>query len=176
MGRVEQGVNELRPPIVFAATSARFVRGFPEGPDELWIADMKAFRCDAQCEIFTSVLFVESAGTAFIYGIEFEDGYPIGLKPEALAFKQQAFIRFLRDETQRENDSIGLLAGLFTGHEYSSEGKATAAYVAARGVPLVMGIGYRNNDGTYELISIDPQEDGWLDSAGSFDELGQPDH
>jgi len=40
-----------------------------------------------------------------------------------------------------------------------------------------MGVGYRNNDGKYELIGIDPEEDSWLESARSilpFDELCQP--
>ncbi len=39
------------------------------------LADLKAWRHDVQCEVFEDILFVESNGTAFIYGIEFEDGY-----------------------------------------------------------------------------------------------------
>lgn len=163
-------------PIAFAARSPRFVSNFPDGSDQLWMADVKACR-DGGCEVFEEVLFVESNGTAFIYGIEFEDGYPKGLKPD-LALKQQSFIQFLRDETRRDNDALGLTALIFRGHEYSTECKATAAYIAARGTSLVMGVGYRDNGGKYELIGLDPEEDSWLESARStlsFDELGQPD-
>ena len=140
------------------------------------MADLKACRHGVPCEVFEDILFVESNGTAFIYGIEFEDGYPKGLKPE-LALKQQSFIQFLRDETRRDNDALGLTALIFTGHEYATESMATAAYIAARETVLVMGVGYRDNGGKYDLISLDASEDGWLESARStlpFDELGQP--
>lgn len=173
---MNMNMNAVRPPIAFAAKNARFVSNFPQGPDELWMADLKACRHDVQCEVFEDILFVESNGTAFVYGIEFEDGYPKGLKPE-LALKQQSFIQFLRDETRRDNDALGLVALIFTGHEYSTEGKAIAAYIAARGTSLVMGVGYRDNAGKYELIGLDPEEDSWIESARStlsFDELGQP--
>ena len=176
MNHLNMNVGAVRPPIAFAAKNARFVSNFPQGSDELWMADLKACRHDVQCEVFEDILFVESNGTAFIYGIEFEDGCPKGLKPE-LALKQQSFIQFLRDETRRDNDALGLAALIFTGHEYSTEGKATAAYIAARNTSLVMGVGYRNNDGKYELIGIDPEEDSWLESARSilpFDELCHP--
>ena len=173
MSHLNMNFGAVRPPIAFAAKNARFVSNFPQGSDELWMADLKACRHDVQCEVFEDILFVESNGTAFVYGIEFEDGCPKGLKPD-LALKQQSFIQFLRDETRRDNDALGLAALIFTGHEYSTEGKATAAYIAARGASLVMGVGYRNNDGKYELIGLDPEEDSWLESARSilpFDEL-----
>ncbi len=176
MNHLSMNFGAVRPPIAFAAKNARFVSNFPQGPDELWMADLKACRHDVQCEVFEDILFVESNGTAFVYGIEFEDGYPKGLKPE-LALKQQSFIQFLRDETRRDNDALGLATLIFTGHEYSTEGKATAAYIAARGASLVMGVGYRNSDGKYELIGLDLEEDSWLESARSilpFDELCQP--
>ena len=176
MSHLNMNFGAVRPPIAFAAKNARFVSNFPQGSDELWMADLKACRHDVQCEVFEDILFVESNGTAFVYGIEFEDGCPKGLKPD-LALKQQSFIQFLRDETRRDNDALGLAALIFTGHEYSTEGKATAAYIAARGASLVMGVGYRNNDGKYELIGLDPEEDSWLESARSilpFDELCQP--
>lgn len=176
MKHLNMNLSAVRPPIAFAAKNARFVSNFPQGPDELWMADLKACRHDVQCEVFEDILFVESNGTALIYGIEFEDGYPKGLKPE-LALKQQSFISFLRHETRRDNDALGLTALIFTGHEYSTEGKASAAYIAARDTALLMGVGYRNNDGKYELIALDPEEDSWLESARSilpFDELGQP--
>lgn len=169
-------MRAVRPPISFAAKNARFVSNFPQGPDELWMADLKACRHGVQCEVFEDILFVESNGTAFIYGIEFEDGYPKGLKPEP-ALKQQSFIRFLRDETRRDNDALGFTALIFTGHEYATEGKATAAYIAARDTALVMGVGHRDNGGKYDLIALDASEDGWIESACStppFDEPGQP--
>lgn len=169
-------MRAVRPPISFAAKNARFVSNFPQGPDELWMADLKACRHGVQCEVFEDILFVESNGTAFIYGIEFEDGYPKGLKPEP-ALKQQSFIQFLRDETRRDNDALGFTALIFTGHEYATEGKATAAYIAARDTALVMGVGHRDNGGKYDLIALDASEDGWLESACStppFDEPGQP--
>jgi len=109
MNHLNMNLSAIRPPIAFAAKNARFVSNFPQGPDELWMADLKACRHDVQCEVFEDILFVESNGTAFIYGVEFEDGYPKGLKPD-LALKQQSFIQFLRDETRRDNDALGLTA------------------------------------------------------------------
>lgn len=161
-------------PIAFAARNPRFVSSFPDGSDQLWMADMKAC-CDGWCEVFEDVLFVESNGTAFIYGVEFEDGYPKGLNSE-LALRQQALILFLRHATKLDNEEFGMLAALFDGHEYRNEGKATAAYVAQRDIPLMMGIGYCSAAGNYELIGIDPNDGGWLETAEAtlpFDALGQ---
>lgn len=124
--------------------------------------------------MFEDVLFVESGGLAYIYGMEFEDGYPQGLEA-ARARRQQAFIGFLRAQTRQRNEFFGALAALFSGHEYSAEGKATAAYIAARGVSLNMGVGYRDAGGLYRLVALDPEEDGWLEAAQatrSFDEMG----
>ena len=87
MNNLNMNLSAVRPPIAFAAKNARFVSNFPQGSDELWMADLKACR------------------------------------------------------------------------------------------QLVMGVGYRNNDGKYELIGIDPEEDSWLESARSilpFDELCHP--
>ncbi|GAB7535759.1 hypothetical protein [Burkholderia sp. 3C] len=164
----------IKPPIAFAVNATKFMSAFPTGSDQLWAADVKACRHAFQCDVFEDVLFVESNGTAFIFGVEFEDGYPRGLRAD-LAEKQQAFIRFLRAETQQDNEALGPISAVFSGHEYSSEGKATAAYIVARGERLTMGVGYRNDAGEYELIGIDPEEDSWLEGARrtlSFDELG----
>lgn len=150
-------MSAVRPPVAFAAKNARFFSKFPQGPDELWMADLEVCRHDVRREVFEDILFIESGGTAFIYGIEFEDGYPKELEPD-LALKQQSFIQFLRGETRLKNDALGPIAMIFAGHEYLAEGKATAAYIVARGAALMMGIGYRNNDGKYELIGIDPEE------------------
>lgn len=166
-------LSAVRPPIAFAAKNPRFVSDFPQGPDQLWMADLKACRYGIQCQIFEEVLFVESNGAALIYGIEYEDGYPKGLEKEQ-ALKQQAFIRFLREETRQDNEVLGLMALVFTGHEYATEGKATAAYLAVRDTSLLMGVGYRDNNGMYDLIALDPDENGWIESARAtmpFDQL-----
>ncbi len=167
-------LSAAKPSIAFSAANPKFLTTFPDGSDQLWSANIKACRHGVQCDVFEGVLFVESNDATFIYGIEFEDGYPKGLKPE-LAAKQQAFIQFLRDENAKDDEVLGWTALVFTGHEYASEGKATAAYLAVRDKALNMGIGYRNADGKYELVGIDPAE-GWLESARSivpFDELGK---
>lgn len=150
--------NAIMMPMLFTANNARFASHFPYGTDELWMADLIASRNSEQCGVFENVLFVETDGIAYIYGIEFEDGYPKGLMPD-LALKQQSFIQFLRDETRRKNESLGALSLIFSGHEYSTEGRATAAYIAARDAALMMGVGYRNNDGKYEMIAIDPESE-----------------
>ena len=71
-------LSKAQPPITFAAVNARFLSQFPDGADELWSADIKACRHGALCEVFESILFVESTrsghGTAHIFGIEFADG------------------------------------------------------------------------------------------------------
>lgn len=165
----------FKPPLAVAVKNARFVSRFPQDRGELWTADLKL--CwGSDCQVFKDILFGESDGTAFILGIEFEDGYPKGLKPAELALKQQSFIKFLRDETCRRNNALGAVSLIFSGHEYSAEARATAAYIVARGISSVMGIGYRDSGGKYELVGIDPEEDGWLEDARSirpFDELGK---
>ena len=161
-------------PMAIAVKNPRFLSNFPVGLDQLWQADVKLCRHKTQCEVFEGVLFVESSGTAFIYGIEFEDGYPAGFQPE-LARKQQAFIAFLRTENSRDNDALGLAAFLFSGHEYRHQARATAGYIAARGLPMSMGVGYFNRAGGYERETIDTADDGWLESARAtlpFDKLG----
>ncbi len=136
----------------------RFLSSFPKGPDQLWQADVELCFINSQCEVFKNILFVESSGTTFIYGIEFEDGYPVGFQPK-LARKQQAFIKLLRAENNRHNDSLGLFAFLFSGHEYRHQARVTAAYISARGVLMNMGLGYFNRAGEYELVSIGSAED-----------------
>lgn len=170
-------LSKAQPPIAFAATNAKFHSKFPDGSDELWSADIKASRHGMLCEVFKSIFFVESSrseqGTAHIFGIEFEDGYPKSFNP-ALADKQQAFIRFLRDENAKDDGVMGWTRKIFTGHEYACEGKATAAYLATRDTKLNMGVGYRNDDGEYQLEAVDSEE--WLENARAilpFDELGR---
>lgn len=168
-------LSKAQPPITFAAANVRFLSKFPDGSDELWSTDIKACRHGALCEVFEGILFVESTrsghGTAHIFGIEFADGYPKGLNP-ALATKQQAFIEFLRDENAKDDEVLGLMRKIFTGHEYAAEGKATAAYLAVRKSKLHIGVGYHNDAGEYELVAIESES--WVEAAGlPFDELGR---
>lgn len=168
-------LSKAQPPITFAAVNARFLSQFPDGADELWSADIKACRHGALCEVFESILSVESTrsghGTAHIFGIEFADGYPKGLNP-ALATQQQAFIEFLRGENAKDDEVLGWTRKLFTGHEYAAEGKATAAYLAVRESKLHIGVGYRNDAGEYELVAIESES--WVEAAGlPFDELAK---
>lgn len=81
---------------VFAASNLRKVGRFPDSSaDELWIADIKTCGSASQCWVFTDVMYVESIGAVFIFGIEHEDGRARGVKAE-LAERQQLFIDFLR--------------------------------------------------------------------------------
>lgn len=168
-------LSKAQPPIIFAAANAKFLSQFPDGSDELWSADIKACRHGVLCEVFEGILFVESTrsghGTAHIFGIEFADGYPKGVNP-ALAVKQQAFIEFLRRENAKDDEVLGWTRKLFTGHEYATEGKATAVYLAVRESKLYIGVGYRNEAGEYELVAVESES--WVEAAGlSFDELGK---
>lgn len=166
--------NEIPPPMAVAVRDPRFVSTFPGSSDSLWMADVKTCRRGFACDVFEAVLFVESNGTAFILGMESEDGYSLDVHPN-VAQTQQSFVQFLRDETLRDQNCLCGMAGLFSGNEYASEGKATAAYIAARNAVLVMGIGYHGREGKYELIGIDPNEGAWLEMARAtlpFDELG----
>lgn len=140
-----------------SVSRVRFVSGFPDGVDELWCADIQVARGDGLYEMFEDILYVESNGVAYIYGIEFEDGLPRGLRSD-LAQVQQRFIQFLRDETARKNMMFPLSL-LFTGHDYSSEWSATEAYVAERSVALKIGIGYRDKVGVYQRLAMEYSED-----------------
>lgn len=165
--------NASIPPIVFAAANVQFHVTDSRG-SQIWTADIKACRHGVQCDVFNDVLFVESNGTAFIFGMECEDGYPKEIDP-VLAREQEFFIQFLRRETAKNAEALGLLASAFSGSDYACEGKATAAYLVIRNVKLNIGIGYRNIDGKYERVTIDSSE-GWFDNASSilpFDQLGK---
>lgn len=133
----------------------RFFDRFPDGSgDVLWVADVKV-RADGVISprIFRDVLFVESNGKCFLFGIESGSGRPDVIRDD-LADKQQRFIEYLRDQTARKRAAIGIMAGLFADNEYSCEARVTAAYVAARGVDLSIAVGYWS-DGVYkrEVIS-----------------------
>lgn len=65
---------------------------------------------------------------------------------------------------------LGWTRKLFAGHEYACEGKATAAYLAARESKLHIGVGYCNDAGEYELVALESES--WVDAASlSFGEM-----
>lgn len=151
-------------PIAFSINNCHLLHELAEKREQLWSADVTACRSGGKSEVFENVIFLEANRTASIVGIDSQDGFSAQLKEEA-AVKQQAFIQFLRAETKRENEVLGFTALAFEGHEYSCEGKATAAYIAQRSVPLLMGVGFFTEEGNYELLGIDPEKNGWIETA-----------
>ena len=79
------------------------------------------------------------------------------MRPEHLGDNQSEFIYFLRGETARDASLLGPLAGLFMGHRYSCELRATAAYLALRDSSLLAGVGFHDTDGYYTFLSVDPE-------------------
>lgn len=140
-------------PIVFSAANARFLTKFPNDPTEVWSADITASRSGGETNFFESILFVETDATASIYGAEREDGRPEFLRDD-LATKQQHFLAFLRKETASDNATLGPIRIIFSGHEYSSELKATKAYLTERSSDLGVGVGYLDTDGEYVLRAV----------------------
>lgn len=140
-------------PIVFSANNPRFVANFPNDEAKVWSADIVASRRGGDSRIFKSILFVEDEATVSIYGVENEDGRPPYLR-EDLATKQQQFVAFLREETASDTRTMGPIRKIFTGHQYSSELKATGAYVASRGSKLDIGVGFRDEEGGYTLLAV----------------------
>lgn len=157
----------------FAASSPRFAGKFPDSNvDELWITDIKACVPAGECRVFSDVMFVESHGTAYIFGIEHEDGRPRGVKAE-FAEGQKIFIDFLREQNELMDRSMGGLAGIFQGSEYASQAKATAAYMIHREQLTDLALGYRNRAGEYVCEKFE-EDHGFLENARailSFDEL-----
>lgn len=167
-----------QPPMAFSAKNLIFLENVTSQHGQtasVWKADVKACRYGVSCEVFEGVQFVEYGDVTLIWGLEDEDGYPHGLEGHYEALKQQMFIKFLRSATKEDCLSLGDVCHIFKGHEYSNEGKATAAYMAARGTSARMGIGYFRDSGEFDLIAEDPEEFGWIDNARNtlaFDELG----
>ena len=157
----------------YAASAPRMVGKFPDSDvDELWIADIKACVPAGKCQLFRDVMFVESNGAAYIFGIEHEDGRPRGVKAE-LAERQQIFIDFLRKQNEIMDCALGVLAAIFQGSEYASQAKATAAYMIHREQLTDLALGYRNREGEYVCEKFE-KEHGFLENARailSFDEL-----
>ncbi|WP_305746977.1 hypothetical protein [Acidovorax sp. A1169] len=140
-------------PIVFSASNPRFVANFPDDHAQVWSADITAGRTGGDSQVFESIFFVEDEATISIYGVEYEDGRPPYLRDD-LAAKQQHFIAFLREETATDNRTLGPIRKIFTGHQYSSELKATGAYVASRDSKLDIGVGFRDEEGGYTLLAV----------------------
>lgn len=158
---------------IFAASVPRLVMKFTDNSsDELWIADIKACTPGRDCQMFRDVVFVESNGAAFIFGIEHEDGRPRGVKAE-LADRQQLFIDFLREQNEISDLAMGGFRAVFQGSEYASQARATAAYMIHREHLTYLALGYRNREGEYVCEKFD-DEDGFLGGARAtltFDEL-----
>jgi len=157
----------------FAATNPRFAGKFPDNSvDELWIADIKACVPRGSCQVFTEVMFVESQGAVYIFGIENEDGRPRGVRVE-LAERQQAFIDYLREQNEIMDRAVGGLGALFQGSEYASEARVTAAYMIHREHLTYLALGYRSREGDYLREKFDSKNE-FLENARSmlsFDEL-----
>ena len=158
---------------VYAASCPRMVGKIPDRNfDELWIADIKACVPAGECRLFRDVMFVESQVTAYIFGIEHEDGRPRGVKAE-LAERQQIFIDFLREQNEIMDCAMGGLTAIFQGSEYASQAKATAAYMIHREQLTDLALGYRNREGEYVREKFE-EEHGFLENARAilpFDEL-----
>jgi hypothetical protein len=144
-------------PITFVAGAPRLLQSDFAPHGSLWTADIEAARANLFCKVFAGVLFVESHATASVLGMEEEDGRPRGVDP-ATAESQQRFIRFLREQTRLDNEFLGPVALAFTGHEYSCEAAATAAYAVQRGQPLNVGVGFISASGTYRGLGIPGSE------------------
>jgi hypothetical protein len=140
----------------------------------VWKTDVKLFRKGEKSRVFTDILFVEGAGLVYIAGLEFENIRAKGLD-EASALRQHEFIDFLHNESSLDNKALGFFGRIFQGYEYGCVGRVTAAFIAALGEPLNMGIGFWNEEGGYALFAIDPNDGGFLETAKRalpFDELG----
>jgi len=148
----------------FAASPPRLVAKFPDNELEtLWTADIKACVPLGTCQVFREVMFVESQGAAYIFGIENEDGRPRGIKAE-LADRQQAFIDFLREQNEIMDRAVGGFGALFQGSEYASEAKVTAAYMIHRDHLTCLALGYRSREGEYVREKFDSQNE-FLENA-----------
>lgn len=133
----------------YAASTPRFLGKFPDNDiDELWEADIKAFIPAGESRIFKNIMFVESQGAIYIFGIEHEDGSPREVRPE-LAVSQKAFIDFLRQQNRIKEQALGGLTVFFQGSEYASQARATAAYMIHRGHLTDLAVGYLNRKGEY---------------------------
>jgi len=158
--------------IAFGVKDLRPVGGLRKGARNLWSAQVKAVRPGLFCRMFSNIFFAESHNTAYIFGIEMQDGRPADL-PDDLADLQQQFIYFLREQTRIDSVALGWIADAFEGSEYGCEGAVTAAYVVARNSPLHLGIGYQAASGAYKLVGVNCTDELVADARTTlpFDEL-----
>ncbi|MEO6679486.1 MAG: hypothetical protein ABIO21_19235 [Pseudomonas sp.] len=166
-------IDGFKPATGYAASTPRLVAKFPDNHrEELWAADIKACVPGGSCQVFKDVMFVESLGAAYIFGVENADGRPLGVSAE-LADRQQAFIDFLREQNEIMDLSVGGFGAIFQGSEYASEAKVTAAYMIHREHLKYLAVGYRSREGEYMREKFD-DEHGFLENARamlSFDEM-----
>lgn len=144
-------------PIHIKASNRTLLAEFPNLTDSIWQVDFEIGRNNIIETTFKNILFVESSNIAYIYGIENENGECKDILP-SFACNQKSFIQFLRAETKKNLDALGLVAFAFEGCLYSCESKATSAYIRSGSQSTLMGIGYRNIDGDYELIHVEEED------------------
>lgn len=165
--------DALLPAIAYAATNPRLVMKSPNSnPGELWIADIKACTPKGACQVFKDVMFAESQGAVYIFGIEHEDGRPRGVKDE-FAEQQQFFIEFLRHQNEAWDRAMGGMSAMFPGSEYASQLKVSAAYMVHREHLEGLILGYHNRQGEY-VVEMLKDSGEFLEQARSvlsFDEL-----
>jgi hypothetical protein len=165
--------DALLPAIAYAASTPRLAVKFPDSnSDELWIADIKACNPEGKCQVFRDVMFVESQGATYIFGIEHEDGLPRGVRNE-LAEQQQFFIEFLRHQNEAWDRALGGRSAMFPGSEYASQLKVSAAYMVQREHLVDVILGYHNRQGEYvvEMLEDSGEFLAHARSVLSFDEL-----
>ena len=168
-------LQQIQPPIAFAAANCEKVAVSPNGIEEYWRADIKAVRHGILNQVFKDVLFVEKPGeVAFLAGIEHPDGIDRGIHVD-LAEKQAEFIAFLREENEKDSSALGVLSSVFVGSEYATIAKATAAYMAVRELTHSFGVGFFNQNNEYQHLGIILGEESGFDRNMylPFDELGE---
>lgn len=170
--KAESGVVN---PIVFAAADCfPLEEGWNEqdadGKEKYWTARMMVVRRGLFAKQFHDVLFVERLGEmVYLAGIEELDGVDRRLGPE-LAVRQAAFIRFLRDENERDNCVLGPLASVSQRSGYATVAKATAAIMMELGIVHPFVVGYTDADREYKGITLMPSDE-FDQSVLPFDEL-----
>ncbi|MBM5458618.1 hypothetical protein H8F21_13695 [Pseudomonas sp. P66] len=156
--------DNISPATIYSASNPRQAGLFPDSQhDELWIADIKACQPGGACRLFKNVMFVESQGAVYLYGLEHEDGRPREVKP-VQADSQQLFVNFVREQNDALLTMIGLLAPVFDGSEYACQARVTAAYMIRREHLRFLAVGYRNRDGDYVREKFEDPDD-WLENA-----------
>jgi len=164
-----------RRPVAVAVRTPKLLTACGEFSGRVWQTDVKFFRAGEPTRVFTDILFVEGAQMVYIAGLELESNLSAGLDASSAA-RQHEFIEFLHTESSLDQAALGTLARTFQGYEYGCVGKVTAAFLAALGEPLNMGIGFWNQEtGGYALFAISPLDGDYLEKAKRalpFEKLG----